>query len=142
MEQFLSTLAGVGVSVFLFLIGYRQTIGARKEREFSANSDLERIVLRRIVLDNNIPQRTDLLRLINGKSIDHRVRHSDLLSVSQLLNVVYTRIVESDLIDSTRRQNILDLISPVLVRLEEIPVQENELNELKWIDRRRRITRT
>lgn len=141
MEQYLPTFVGVAVSVVLSVVGYRQTIGAKKERIRAANSDLERIVLRCIMLDRDLPEESDISRLIKGKSIDHRVRPSDLISVTQLLNVVYTRIVESDLIDSVRRQEILSSITPILVASENRPILEGDFEELDRSDLRRNKAR-
>ncbi len=50
MSELWSVL-GIVVSVGLFLIGYRQTVGARKERVTNANQEVEKILVRRIVLE-------------------------------------------------------------------------------------------
>lgn len=97
MDTFLAIL-GIVVSLVLFLVGYRQTVGAKKERIAACNAEVEKILLRRIVLEGYTPTRLDLERLMDGKARDLRVSSDDLLSVGQVLNTLYTRIVESDLI--------------------------------------------
>ena len=121
---------GIAVSVGLFLFGYRRTEGARKVRVTAANVDLERILVRRIVVDKYIPKEIDISRLTEGKARDHRVRATDLLSTDQLLNAAYTRVVESDLIPSDQREEILNRIEPVLAQSEAKPVQEETLEEI------------
>jgi hypothetical protein len=111
-------IAGILVSVLLFLLGYRQTVGAKKERIDACNQALEKILVRRIVLESHAPTPLDIERLIQGKARDYRVRPVDLFSVNQTLNAVYTHITESDLIPAESRQAILDRILPALTESE------------------------
>jgi hypothetical protein len=117
-------IAGILVSVLLFLMGYRQTVGAKKERIGACNQALEKILVRRIVLESHAPAPLDIERLIQGKARDYRVRPAELFSVGQTLNAVYTRITESDLIPAESRQTILDRILPALTESESKPDQE------------------
>ncbi len=130
MQIYVSTFVGFFVSVALFWLTYRQTAGARKERVKSANTDLEKILLRRIVLESYQPTLRDLSFIINGKARDFRVKSRDLLSESQLLETLVTRISESDFIDASRRQEILDRLSPILISAEDAPIDESRLTEL------------
>jgi hypothetical protein len=109
---------GILVSIFLFIVGYRQTVGAKKERVAACNQALEKILIRRIVLESHIPSAADVERLIEGKARDYRVRPADLLSVAQTLNNVYTRVTESDLIPADERQRIVERILPALTESE------------------------
>lgn len=130
METYLLTFFGILVSVGLFLLGYRQTVGAYKERIRTANTDLEKVLLKRIVLESYRPTTENLSRLINGKARDYRVKRRDLLSEVQFLEILFTRIVESDFITSDQRNEILERLSPVLVEAEEAPVEEIRVAEL------------
>jgi hypothetical protein len=82
--------------VLTFLVGYRQTVGARRERVGSANLDLSRILLRRVVLEGFCPTSDDIERLRDGKSREFRVAAPDLLSSAELMNTVYTHVFEND----------------------------------------------
>ncbi len=124
MANYLLGILGILVSVFLFLIGYRQTIGARKERIVGANAHLERTLVRRVVLEKHRPSQVELSRLIEGKARDYRVRPSDLLSESQLVNTIYTRVTESELIPGEQREEILERIAPALAAYEGAPMRE------------------
>ncbi|WP_175837774.1 restriction endonuclease [Burkholderia anthina] len=117
MDTFLSVL-GIAVSFVLFLIGYRQTIGAKKERIAACNVEVEKILLRRLILEGYAPNRLDIERLADGKARDFRVSADDLLSVQQILNTLYTRIVESDLVPADERRSMVERITPALVESE------------------------
>lgn len=141
MQDYLVAFLSIFISVVLFVVGYRQTIGARKERVRAANSELEKVLLRRIVLESFKPTTEDLSRLINGKARDYRVRSRDLLSEDELLEMVFTRIVESDFVTADSRTEILERLSISFAKAEEITVEKTYL--LEPIERRQRIyTRT
>jgi hypothetical protein len=118
MANYFLGILGIAVSVLLFLLGYRQTIGAKRERIASANSQLEAILIRRIVLEKHTPSQADLLRLIEGKARDHNVGAEDLVSEGQLLNTIFTRVTESDLIPAEQRDEILGRVAPILTKYE------------------------
>lgn len=115
------TIGGIIVSVSLFLVGYRQTIGAKKERVTSANSEIEKILVRRIVLDSYALQLADVSRLREAKALDFRTRSSDLLSEEQLLTIVFTRILETDFLPQDKRDEILTRLSPVVEKAARSP---------------------
>jgi hypothetical protein len=118
MANYFLGILGIAVSVLLFLLGYRQTVGAKRERIASANTQLEAILIRRIVLEKHTPSQADLLRLIEGKARDHNVSAEDLVSEGQLLNTIFTRVTESDLIPAEQRDQILERITPALTKYE------------------------
>lgn len=130
MENYILGLLGIFVSVILFLIGYRQTIGAMKERVRIANSDLEKILLRRIVLESYSPDLEDITRLIEGKSRDYKVKIANLLSEAQLLNTIFTRIIETDFISPSQRKEIIERIIPVITKAEKIPLDDEKISYL------------
>jgi len=96
-----------------------------RERIRSANADVEKIVVRRVVLEGYTPSRSDVARLLQGKARDFRVSDDELLSEAQVLNTVYTRIVESDLIPTDQREDILKRILPALTESEASPIDED-----------------
>ena len=126
MGSYLLGALGIAVSVALFLAGYRQTIGARKERIASANADLERVLSRRVILEAFLPSRSDIDRLRDGKSREYRVSLSDMLLPVELMNTVYTRLVENDFISHDLRKKTIDEIHPLFERLSISEEQEPE----------------
>jgi hypothetical protein len=126
MANYLLGAFGIAVSVALFLLGYRQTVGARRERTISANADLERILSRRVILENFLPSRQDIDRLRDGKSREYRVALPDMLLPIALMNIVYTRLVENDFISPDTRRQIVERLNPVLEKLSVSEEQESE----------------
>ena len=106
MDPILQTGIGVAVSILLFLVAYRQTVGAKKERIRSASFSLRRSLLRRVVLENYDPSPRDLERLIESKARESRLTPEDLLSAEELVTDVYAEVFESELIDPQRRSSI------------------------------------
>jgi hypothetical protein len=129
-------ILGILVSVALFLIGYRQTVGARKERLIAANAEIEKILVRRVVLEGYVPKTLDIERLTEGKARDFRVAPTDMLAPEQVLNKLFARIVESDLIPQDRREEILKRIMPAVVEAESEPVKEQTVIEFQTRARR------
>jgi hypothetical protein len=123
-------ILGIIVSVVLFLIGYRQTVGAKKERVAAADAEIEKILVRRIVLERYAPKTADIERLAEGKARDFRVSRSDLLASGELLNVIFTRIIESDLIPHDRREELVRTIMPAIVEEEKESVRERNILEI------------
>lgn len=129
-DSFLGIL-GIVISVVFFLIGYRQTVGAKKERVAAADAEIEKILVRRIVLEGYAPRTADIERLAEGKARDFRVSRSDLLAADELLNVIFTRIIESDLIPHDRRDELIKRIMPAIVEVEGEPVKERAILEIQ-----------
>jgi hypothetical protein len=126
MVNYLLGTLGIVVSVASFLIVYRQTIGARRERVASANADLSRILLRRVVLESFSPTHEEIDRLRDGKSREYRVATSNILMPVELMNVVYTQVVENDFISPDLRKEIVGRISPLFEKLNKAEEQEPE----------------
>ncbi len=116
---------GTIVSIALFLFGLRQTVGARKERIRSSNEEIEKVLVRRIVLEGFTPASDEIGRLIYTKARDFGVRTTDLLSETQLINNIFTRILESDFIPPEQRQTILDRVVQLFDSIEVASMEEN-----------------
>lgn len=121
MDGYLQTGLGILVSLILFVIGYRQTIGARKERAKNANSSVHRAIMRRMVLEDYAPIYTDVSRLIEGKAREFQVSLNMLFSEEQILNSLYTEVFDSDLISPSQRIEIENRLSECFTKLENEP---------------------
>jgi len=131
MEQYIQTALGILVSVILFILGYRQTIGARKERVKACNEKLIETILRRIILEKYTPKKEDIKRLIEGKARDYKVKQKDLLSEDQILNTIYTRIFENDLISQEQRDENIERLSELFIIDKKTDSQDLESNFAK-----------
>lgn len=108
MEGYIQTGIGILVSILLFLIliGYKQTIGAKKERVNSANIAVHKAILRRMFLEDYQPKLIDMSRLIKGKAREFRVNQIDLLSEEQILIQLFTEVFDNELISPNQRKEI------------------------------------
>lgn len=113
----------------------------RADRCSYNNSDVEKVLIRRIVLESYTPRMADVTRLLEGKARDMRVRVSDLLGEAQVLNVLFTRILETDFITQEQRTEILGRLNPLLVEAEQAPIGEAALHDVE-VSRRRLLQRT
>lgn len=98
MDGYLQTGIGIAVSILLFWLSYRQTIGAKKERTKNANKSLHRAVMRRMVLEDYTPKYKNISRVLEGKAREFNTSANDMLSEEQVLNSIYTEVFDSDLI--------------------------------------------
>jgi len=108
------TIGGIAVSIVFFLITYRQTFGARKERAKAATKSLVSALSRRLVLEEFRPSIADIERLIDGRALEHDVRAADLLRPTQLMAMVYSQVFDSDLITPEKRAKVETLIVETL----------------------------
>lgn len=139
MEQYIQTAIGIFVSVFLFILGYRQTIGARKERVKACNEKLIETILRRIILEKYSPKKEDIKRIIEGKARDYKVKHKDLLNEDQILSAIYTRIFENDLISQDQRNENIERLSALFVIDKKQIVQDLDNNFLNYKDQSKKF---
>ena len=110
-SSYIQTGLGILVSILLFLMGYRQTIGAKKERIRAANGKLIDVILKRIILEKYTPQKNEIKRLVEGVARDYKINYEELLNIDQILNTLYTRIFENDLISKEQREENLERLS-------------------------------
>lgn len=119
MDGYIQTGLGILVSLVLFIIGYRQTIGAKKERAKNANQSIHRAILRRMVLEEYAPTYTDITKLIEGKAREFQVSINDLRTEGQIINSLFTEVFDSDLISPTQRIEIEKRLGGSLEKAEK-----------------------
>ncbi len=117
----------VAVSLLFIYIAWRQTIGAKMVRVRLANEDLETILMKRVVLEGYQPSAEGLSRIISGKAREFNLRRGDLMDESQILDVIFTKIIESDLITQELRSDLIKRLSPMLDIIEAEQVRELSL---------------
>lgn len=118
MEGYLQMSIGIVVSIVLFWLSYRQTIGAKKERTKNANKSMHRAILRRMVLEEYSPNYKELLRVKEGKAREFNTSTNDMLSEEQILNSIYTEVFDSDLISPNQRVEIEVRLDTVFTQFE------------------------
>ncbi|MDW1798981.1 restriction endonuclease [Vibrio sp. Vb2201] len=132
MEGYLQMSIGIIVSIVLFWLSYRQTIGAKKERTKNANKSMHRAVLRRMVLEEYSPNYKELVRVREGKAREFNTSPNDMLSEEQVLNSIYTEVFDSDLISPSQRVVIEARLDSVFAQFESRR-RKTTLEEYKYI---------
>jgi len=123
LEQYLLAIQGTIVSLVLFIVSYRQTIGARKERARAANAALERILLRRMVQDGYKPTPEEFALLREGLTRQYRVKTGEVADFDETVATLYTRVADSDFIPADRRELLLStLVETLAVPPAVLPV--------------------
>jgi hypothetical protein len=112
----LSGVLGVVLTIVFFFIGYRQTIGAKRERAAAANREIIETMVRRFTLDSEFGLRFDEVeRFVAGVALDNRVRVSDVYSMDEIFSLLYSRIVSSDYVPAKKRRAVLEKLSSSFV---------------------------
>lgn len=140
MDGYLQTGIGIAVSVLLFWLSYRQTIGAKKERTKNANKSLHRAIMRRMVLEDYCPKYKDITRIIEGKAREFNTSSNDMLSEEQVLNSIFTEVFDSDLISPNQRVEIEKRLDALFTKVEETPSipSIHEFKQLKEENKKKR----
>jgi hypothetical protein len=115
----LSGLLGIVLTIVFFVVGYRQTIGARKERAGAVNREVTEILLRRLLLDAKFNPNIDTVeQLLKGKALEHRVRLADIYPIDSIFLLLHSNVLGNDYVQFTQRQLILKKINKCLGELE------------------------
>lgn len=103
------SVVGVALTVLFFVIGYRQTIGARKERAKAANRQVTEALFRRLALDEGFYlDRQGIEKLLVGSALGASVRADDLYTSEEMEAVLYTKAIETDYLDSAKRSEVME----------------------------------
>lgn len=117
-------ILGVVLTVVFFWVGYRQTIGARKERANAANRQILDALFRRLVLDDSFPlDRSGVGKVLLGTALSASVRTDDIYSPTELEAVLYARSMESDYMDDAKRVDVMSRLAKCFAEMDETAPQ-------------------
>ncbi|MEK3796960.1 hypothetical protein MHI18_01690 [Peribacillus sp. FSL H8-0477] len=126
MQDYILSGAGIVVSIIIYVLTYKQTIGAKKERTINANEEIVKILIRRMVNEDFEITLRDIYWLMEGKSRDFKIKVADLYSQEQILNSVFTKILETDFLSVTQRKKVIEQITTLILNLKELEINEDE----------------
>lgn len=113
-SSFILSVLSVFLTVLFFVIGYRQTIGARRERAGIANQSLVDTFFRRLALEDNFDiSRADVEKVLSGWALNAKLRRSDIYSLQDLENLLSAKAIESDYVAETQRREIGERLSKI-----------------------------
>lgn len=126
--------AGVLITVTVFIISYRKTIRARKERVKSANKEIVAIMARSIANPKINIDKKIIQGIIRSKSREYKVSIDDLNDVFIILEDVMTTYIENEFISEKIKNT---LIQKVKILLKEKDTSKIETNIESYISRDR-----
>lgn len=110
---------GVIVSVTLFVISYRKIIGAKKERVNATYHEIVKILIRNLINNDHILSIPEINRILQTKSLENRIKVTDLPDEITFIYALYTRITENEILSSEKRKELIQGINEYLKKVEE-----------------------
>jgi len=102
-EFFVGTL----LSLLLFILGYRKTIGSKIERIKNTNTELEKAIIRGFIVENRMPGFDEIKNAIEGLAMCNKLKNIDLYSPVEILQVATARIMTSEMLSPKQRDEYL-----------------------------------
>ncbi len=123
------TISGILITILIYLISRKKTIGAKDERAMIANHDVISTILKRIVLENSYYKENEIEYLLQSKSREHRIKQEALLNVEEIVSELYSNIIQNDFINANNRKNIIQNLRRTYGNINEI--EENIIDDYK-----------
>ena len=114
-------------SAFFFSIGYRQTLGASAEKAKTANENLEKAIVRRLLNDSYLPTFQDIQDLRKILSIDSSIDPARIRQPSVLLKSIFHQVFDSDYLSSELRINTLGQLRDMIDDAQSLETQEQAM---------------
>ncbi|RJO65973.1 MAG: hypothetical protein C4523_14560 [Myxococcales bacterium] len=127
METIIGTAVGVFVSLAIFIVTYKQTISASKERAKTASKEVEDILIRRMIKENYKPSLDHIENLIRGKALEHNVSPNKLISTKELIFKVFSRVFEHEYLSVSERETAILLLDDLATEQMDKEVKERAL---------------
>jgi len=131
----LSTIAigalSVLVTIFLFIVSYRKTIGAKKERVNSTYNEIIKILVRNFVKSDYLPTVDEITRIIRSKSIENKIEVGDLPDELTFYSALYTKVAEDEILSGEKKNQLLKNVNAYLDSIREDTKIMEELEESK-----------
>jgi len=117
--DYVSIAISIFVAVALFIISYRQTIGAKKERVNSTYNEIVKILVRNLVNIDYVPTIPEINRLLRAKSIENKISITDLPDEMTFIYAIYARVSEDEILSSDKKKELINKINDCLEKIEE-----------------------
>lgn len=137
LSSWLLGILSILVSVVTFIITYRQTIGARKERAKNAAAEVRKLLYRNLIVEGSFPTLENLERILSAKVYEHSIKSTDLPDAADFIDFTYGRIVEDELIKSDQKEKLVQKVLGTLGSQAETSVSTIEfktpIKKESWI---------
>lgn len=113
MDPIIVPIVGVILSVIFFSISYRKSVSAKNERIDNTNKEIVAKLFNRIITENFTPSQEFIEKYIEGKSIDKKLKRSDLFSIEQVVAKLYSEILDNEILDVSKRKEKLSIVENI-----------------------------
>lgn len=137
-QDLLLGAGGIAVSLITFWVGYRQTVGARQAKAVALDDEIIEMLLRRVVLEDYELPAEEIDNVINGKAAEARIPVGVLRRPDVVAEVLYSRILTSDLVSKADRNRSLKTIDALKKKLIEADSPGGRVDKFR-VRRSRRI---
>lgn len=114
-----SLIIGIFVSVFLYLLADRKTLGAKKERANIIYEEILKSLFKRIVHENYIPSKDEINRIISTKCLENKLKIAQVPSPIDFINSVYTKVMMDEVLEGDKKTQISKKINDYLDKMYE-----------------------
>ena len=127
------------ISLVLFWIGYKETIGAKKQRIDSTYREIVKILVRNLVNLNYVPTISEINRILQTKSTENKISVNDLPEEIKFIYALYARVSEDEILSADKKKELIDKINDYLEEIEKkapsiIDEEKERLNkETKYV---------
>lgn len=118
---------GLGVPIITFLITYKKTVGARRERERTAYREIISIMVKLVAHEQINPNLDVISGLIRSKAREYNV-NIDIPSLPTIFEDVMTKFVENEFISQDVKKNLIDKV----LSLQEEVLEAKEVKEAAY----------
>jgi len=123
-------LVGILITLLVFMISYRRTIGARKERIKSANRETVTILARTIANSQIGVDEQMVQGVIRSKAREHNVSVGDLNNLFIILEDVMTKYIENEFISEDVKNTLVEKVKKLLAEKKEPETRIDVISDL------------
>lgn len=123
-------IGGIFITLAVFFISYRKTIGAKKERVKSANKEIVAILARTIANPQVNIDRKAVQSVIRSKAREYNVAIDDLNDMFMVLEDVMTKYIENEFISEDVKNTLVEKTKELLKEKEEEKVRVGRIPDI------------
>lgn len=104
-------LSGVVISIVLYLLADRKTIGAKREKINSIYEEVIKTLFRSIIHESYIPSIEEIERMITTKCIKNKLKLNYFPEPLEFVNAVYTKIMQDDVLEGKKKKSLINKVN-------------------------------
>lgn len=127
--NFAMGVAGILITLLVFIIGYRKTIGARDERVKTANKDIALILARLIANPKVKVDKKTVEGIMRSKAREYNVSTEYLNDISIIIEDIVTKYIENEFMPEEIKNSLIEKARELL-KEEKSEIRKTEFPDL------------